>query len=136
MYDYNKKPCMICGGLFQPKSGRAKFCSTTCKKKHVSVKNRERHKATYVRKGYNQSREANNAWKGGTGVFREIAFKDYNLPKVCNRCGVEAELVHHRDRNRRNNSKENLEILCKACHQAEHVVRDSKGRFKKQHIKV
>ena len=45
----------------------------------------------------------------------------------CQRCGVvfsgdDAKLrqIHHRDRNRRNNNLENLELLCFYCHWAEH----------------
>ena len=29
-------------------------------------------------------------------------------------------VIHHKDRNRTNNSKDNLEVLCKSCHKKEH----------------
>ena len=42
----------------------------------------------------------------------------------CNRCGydenIAAIIVHHKDRDRTNNTKENLEILCANCHYIEH----------------
>lgn len=42
----------------------------------------------------------------------------------CGRCGYDAEpgilQMHHRDRNRRHNSEENLELLCPNCHMLEH----------------
>ncbi len=44
---------------------------------------------------------------------------------MCERCSslkhpVPATLVHHRDRNPRNNSDSNLESLCAQCHAREH----------------
>jgi hypothetical protein len=71
---------------------------------------------------------------------------------ACERCGSnEKLLVHHKDRDRYNNVKENLGCLCKRCHQLEHEcgkhlpkdgkaraewlvkqgpeIRDSEGRF-------
>jgi 5-methylcytosine-specific restriction endonuclease McrA len=48
----------------------------------------------------------------------------------CNRCGSKKYLlVHHKDRDRENNDDSNLEVLCKACHQKEHVVRGTDGKF-------
>lgn len=44
----------------------------------------------------------------------------------CNRCGwndYPAILhVHHRDRDKRNNKDENLEILCPTCHEVDHFL--------------
>jgi hypothetical protein len=45
--------------------------------------------------------------------------------KVCERCGYdkyEILQVHHKDRNRRNNKLENLEIICPNCHYEEHYL--------------
>lgn len=42
--------------------------------------------------------------------------------KKCNRCSRRLFLQrHHRDRDRSNNSSENVEILCRWCHQDEHI---------------
>jgi len=60
-------------------------------------------------------------WKGGikATVYQEIAFAAHG--RVCNRCGSTDHLaVHHVDRNRRNCDPENLEVLCKGCHNREH----------------
>jgi hypothetical protein len=62
----------------------------------------------------------------GTGApentYRRIAF--INKPKICERCGFNdheaAIIVHHKDRNRMNDSIENLEVLCANCHAIEH----------------
>lgn len=51
--------------------------------------------------------------------YRKIAFD--NFKPECNRCKSKRILnVHHRDHNRNNNSINNLEILCKSCHNREH----------------
>ena len=44
---------------------------------------------------------------------------------LCERCllnahSVMAVLVHHKDRNPRNNAEDNLESLCRKCHDEEH----------------
>ena len=47
-----------------------------------------------------------------------------NRPAVCERCGYDEHIagivIHHKDRNRNNNSSENLEVLCAICHNIEH----------------
>jgi hypothetical protein len=54
--------------------------------------------------------------------YRRIAFE--NKPKICERCKYDqhpaAIIVHHKDRNRMNDSIENLEVLCANCHAIEH----------------
>jgi len=62
----------------------------------------------------------------GTGspdnTYRRTAFS--NKPKICERCRYDqhpaAIIVHHKDRNRMNDSIENLEVLCSNCHAIEH----------------
>jgi hypothetical protein len=57
--------------------------------------------------------------KGDHANYREFTLK--NLPNACNRCGYDKYVVvHHKDRNRSNNSIENLEVLCPNCHALEH----------------
>lgn len=44
----------------------------------------------------------------------------------CNRCGKpDASDVHHKDGNHLNNSPENLERICRSCHNREHKQRGS-----------
>ena len=57
-----------------------------------------------------------------TTSYRAIAFRAY--PNECNVCGYSkcsaALEVHHKDRDRNNNSLPNLVILCRNCHAEEH----------------
>ena len=83
--------------------------------------NVEFHKKTYVRKGYNQKSDNNNNWTGGIGIYRNI-----KKARICERCGSRRYmLIHHKDENRYNNDVENLEALCKRCHQIEHNCGDN-----------
>ena len=63
-------------------------------------------------------------WKGGRSspTYQRIAFEDYNMERVCSVCGSTKKIsVHHKDRDRRNNTRENLLILCDRCHKKEHI---------------
>jgi len=59
--------------------------------------------------------------------------------ECCERCGygkVPGILqVHHKDRNRLNNSIDNLEIICPNCHQEEHFLNND-GIYKRTKIGV
>lgn len=151
------------------KKGRGEFCSRKCygefKKgkptwnkgiPHTeTTKDKIRQKAL-GRTGWNKGltkeshpnlirlkKEKSPNWRGGTTVYRSIAME--NLLVECASCGVnnpKTLVVHHIDRNRRNNQLNNLQILCLNCHRLEHYherkislfkhQRDKKGRFKKE----
>jgi hypothetical protein len=51
---------------------------------------------------------------------RRVAFEVYGLPRKCGVCGGYPAQVHHRNRNREDNSRENIEILCPGHHLAAH----------------
>lgn len=60
-------------------------------------------------------------------TYRRIIKED----SKCVICGYSGFLeVHHIDRNRDNNNRDNLQILCSLCHKEQHPrKRDEKGRF-------
>lgn len=62
--------------------------------------------------------------------YRSLAFKYYNAE--CSKCGynehIEILEVHHKNRDRNDNSKDNLEILCPNCHMWEHYT-SKDGRY-------
>lgn len=50
----------------------------------------------------------------------------------CQKCGATERLhIHHKDRNKRNQSPGNLIVLCKPCHAAEHRG-EPRSRVRKQ----
>lgn len=54
--------------------------------------------------------------------YRKKAISHYGC--FCNRCGFNNEKAlqaHHKDRDRENNSLDNLEVLCANCHTIEHM---------------
>lgn len=69
-------------------------------------------------------------WKGGISspVYRRIAFEEYGMEKKCMQCAsIENIDVHHKDKNRKNNTRENLEVLCDKCHERHHVKNGDNG---------
>lgn len=65
--------------------------------------------------------------------YRDLIFR--HKEKICERCQYnkhpEILEVHHKDRNRENNTIENLEVLCSRCHDEEHFLnRDGKWKAK------
>lgn len=120
------KVCEHCGKEYIPTGSCQKYCSE-CKREMDLKRMRDRHKKTYVKKGYNQSGVNNNNWKGGIRNYRKILPIDGSC---CEICGSKNNLlVHHRDHNRYNNDKSNLAVWCKKCHQEHHCKRDSSGKF-------
>ncbi|MGI9489622.1 MAG: HNH endonuclease signature motif containing protein [Geminicoccaceae bacterium] len=48
--------------------------------------------------------------------------------KICGHDGSESRLgVHHRDRDKRNQDPDNLQILCHRCHMQEHALAGETG---------
>jgi len=66
-------------------------------------------------------------------AYRKQAFRYFEA--VCARCGYDeypAVLqVNHKNLDRTDNSKDNLEILCPTCHEVFHYL-DGSGRYKKK----
>lgn len=120
------RKCTLCGDEYLPTSNRQLYC-VKCQRE-VNIKHcREYYKRTFIPKGRAHLIGENaNGYIDGIGIYsrykEEIG--------ACERCGSEKFLcVHHKDRDRHNNDRENLEVLCKSCHQKEHLIRDSLGRF-------
>ena len=67
--------------------------------------------------------------------YRDFALK--NLPNRCVICGYDKYLsvlqVHHKDKNRKNNRLENLEILCPTHHEELHLL-DKSGRYNQNKV--
>ena len=125
--------CAFCNDVItNPRKG-LKYCSPQCRNNYVTYWWRVKKgfiKKPGVGSGGNQEGENNHMYKTGIGTYSKKGFA--NLPNICNRCGcIDTLLVHHIDEDRSNNKLENLEILCKRCHQNHHTHRDHLGRYTK-----
>lgn len=132
-----ERACMQCGEVSmvynsQVKRGGGKFCSISCGTTYRNLKNNPT-KCPEVRKKISDNHAdvsgENNPMYGRVGrnspnykgikSYRVKAFETYG--KVCNKCKSASEIqVHHKDRNRSNNTISNLEVLCRKCHDLEH----------------
>ena len=81
----------------------------------------------------------NNAMRGGiaqSSLYNFLAFRkevQQNSMFYCRRCGEDKLIkylnVHHIDHDRTNDTEENFEILCSACHREHHNTRGKDGKF-------
>jgi hypothetical protein len=116
----NPRACTLCGKDYIPTSNRQKYC-VECQADLNRKRCTERYCRTYRPKGYNQTREQNNCWRGGTGTYRHIAREIHG--DACTECGsTKFTCAHHKDEDRTNNNPGNLEVLCRSCHAKRHEL--------------
>ena len=139
MRKFNEKQCVQCGNIYTPLGSSSKFCSLDCRKENYAPKQRVWVQKSAIKSGrlknpgvgkggMIRSGKEHPSWKNGIGTYKkkgrkrleEVSFK-------CERCDSDIDpnkkgtwATHHKDHDRTNNSDENLEILCKKCHQIEH----------------
>lgn len=129
------KHCLDCGIKIdivnKPNTKRCKECSLKASKishkKYGDIYREEKlGQKVGVGSGNNQGEHTtHHSYKNGTGSYRTVG-KKY-LGQFCNRCNVNINFekrgmfaIHHKDHDRKNNDLNNLELLCKRCHQLEH----------------
>lgn len=110
-----------------------KYCSSKCRSAYISYQFRVKHgliDKPGVGSGGNQYGKSNSQYKNGWTRYRDLPFK-CGKPKICERCSSTRNiLVHHRNEDRSDSSLDNLEVLCKKCHQNHHCNRDPvTGRY-------
>lgn len=106
----NKK-CLFCNkdifvSPYLQRIGSGKFCNAECYAKWQSE---------------NRVFEKNYSWKGGSEhTYRCHArriIKKHNIPQICSFCGAAKHIIiHHKDKNVKNNALSNLQPLCSSCH--------------------
>lgn len=104
-------PCLVCqkpilAGL------NKKTCSRSCANKHrTGIK-------------YNINRP-----KDKVVSERALKLRLFKLRgKICERCGYQEFRIlqiHHKDKNRKNNDLNNLELICPNCHYKDHLLEKS-----------
>lgn len=135
MTKFKEKACSVCGGTYLPTGRCSKYCPACAPAAHKAVAKAAVH-AWAVAKGVFKGTgsgsatglgPANRMYRHGVNTFRRWARERKELLGACERCGV--SLVdaskshwagHHKDHDRTNNTIDNLEVLCKRCHQIEH----------------
>jgi len=124
------KQCEICGKEYIARGKAQKYCDECgpMVKRELARKRQAAYRGRKgclvgVGSGNNQSGEKNHMWKGGVCAYRTMR----NDVDHCERCGKPRSsaskwgfVTHHKDGDRTNNSVDNLEVLCKRCHQIEH----------------
>jgi len=133
---YKPKLC-ACGVEFTPKGPASLRCSTCAKSSAQDA--REKAYFKYAKKrGINYGAGTGNhnshhkgkdskCYSSGTGEYVRARVEMLAELKCCERCNKDLQtvgsferVIHHRDHNRSNNERINLELLCKRCHQIEH----------------
>ncbi len=109
-------PCEHCGKVvyrtpkdFRRSRSKKFFCSKRC---HCIWENRHK------RYGPNAPN-----WISGEKSYKAVLIRA-KIIRQCSSCGLKDQrvlVVHHKDRNRKNNGVKNLEWLCMNCHYLEHL---------------
>lgn len=122
------------------KTGETYSCTTCGKKTYKSNKDVLRSKsglffcckscqATWRNTFFSGYKHSN--WKGGQATYRNILRKS-KLKQVCAKCqnsDARVLAVHHKDKNRNNNSVSNLIWLCHNCHYLVHHYKEESKQF-------
>src|SRR3990167_510597 len=131
-----KRNCDECGQYYE--GGGAKFCSHSCqmsdrnKRDNPAKRPEVRERMSRIHKKMHQEgritwkwRHNNNNgpnnpnWQGGVGGhwYRKLGRL---VGDCCNRCSTKVDgykrHIHHKNKDRRDNRIENLELLCATCH--------------------
>ena len=106
-----EKPCIVCGKLILAGANK-KTCSRKCSNiNRAGIK-------------YKQNQPHDKVKSQRQLKLRLIN----NRGSVCEKCAynkVEILEVHHKDRDRKHNNLENLELICPNCHAEEHLLAKS-----------
>lgn len=129
---YNKV-CQ-CGQTFVSRGPAARYCED-CKAirtEEIRKENKERAERKRRARGCKVGRGAPKGdkhpnYRHGYYVAQTQARAYKEKVRYCERCGLDLHdrnkwlwCVHHKDHNHSNHSHDNLELLCKRCHQVEH----------------
>lgn len=124
------KACLSCHETYQPKGNASKYCPS-CAEFRTTVMVRYHSKTRHSKLGRNVGvgsggANCHTADTATVGTYRRVFLTRLYLNQkgLCYDCHESFPestlLVHHKDHNRHNNVLDNLQLVCKRCHQIEH----------------
>ena len=134
------KICTDCGHTYKASGPAGKYCEdcTPKRKERQKLKNRIRAEKRRRREGRRIGRgqlagEEHSNYKHGYYVAQTQSKKYKEMVEhLCERCGKDLTqanrwewCMHHKDHNHANHHLDNLELLCKRCHQLDHKCIDN-----------
>lgn len=130
MRKFKPRACKACREVYQPTGPAARWCSP-CGEFRRDVLTWCSHRRRTFQRGGRVGVGSGGQNKGSAGEATTATYRAVFLDRLydlqngqCWGCAEhyskELLLVHHVDHNRRNNVVENLELVCKRCHQIEH----------------
>lgn len=146
MPNFKVKKCEICGKEYLPTGKCSKYCPECAKEnkreyhRQYSYIFRERQgRPVHVGKGGSNKKFTEHAqYRNGIGNFNRLKKELYAEVTNCQMCGRDLtnlgryeKCVHHIDHDRTHNTKENLIVICKRCHQLHHHCEESLPQFRK-----
>ena len=131
-----ERECVYCGDTYKPSGPAQKACSvcqTYIKSldRQVTLDMQRKEKfGTYCSIGQGRAQgigENSPFWKGGRVLLPRIKQEIRDSVKFCEDCGknlIDVKpwgwCIHHIDEDNTNQSRENLKLLCRRCHQLTH----------------
>ena len=106
-----EKHCAYCNAIMHRKriNGRLEDYKAFTRRKYC---NRECMKRAFVKQG-----NSNQQYSPAHHSSRKIIYLIQGRQMICENCGSNKNIdVHHKDMNYKNNSIENLMLLCRSCH--------------------
>lgn len=131
MKSFKLRNCAECSNEYSPTGPAAKYCpscSAIKQQEAVTRMIRKRAKMPGVGKGgYPHRGTAHPNFKHGRFTYETTRGEIKAEQGACSRCECDLReathyqwVIHHKDHNQYNYHPENLELLCKRCHQIEH----------------
>lgn len=131
MKTFTAKNCTSCSTSFIPKGPAARYCAECAVTKKQESRERDKAKRrTGVGSGNAPSNRGTTHpnYKNGIGLYKKI--RDQKLIEQDGKCADCQKAIdstnphkwcgHHIDHDRTNNHPDNIEVVCKSCHQVEH----------------
>lgn len=155
-YHFNKRKrnCDHCKIEYITRVEHSKYCSAKCRDKYRPDRQPKGHKKqeTILCKFCGEeffdkarrlsaqfcSKQCSGMFTIATGKMNYVTKALIHYPNICNRCGIDDDMVlcvHHIDHNRKNNDIKNLEVICANCHHKHHFGRGETRRRKINAIK-